>query len=313
MTIIKNKKSLLMSSLFGLSLIFTGCAKDQIIMETFSPPKKQQEVKQMLAVSDLSNGFLKLEVVDDIQFITNNNQTKDKVAVANKLLADIKKYITQTNFISISDIADDSQVSLDMKIIRLDYQESGNKISGLVEVEFNIRKGEPIYTQTYKREIKRQSRAGRQALPSKAEILSEASQYLAKKLIKDISPISTKKLVELKSAPDGLEHTISYAKAGNFKQAIKAMEGFKGDKDEDFYFNLAVFYEALGSKNDNMALFEKAHENYNLAIENGGSDDDIILNGKSKFDKFYEIIQKVAKQKLKNAEANSSSQFEILD
>lgn len=311
-----NAKKTAFASLVGLSLVFSGCAKDQLLMETYSPPKKQKEVKQMLEVGDLSSGFLKIEIVSDKTYIINGKNPQDGNVIADKLLTDIKKYLTQTNFIAISDIEGDfesTKVSLDMKILQLNYNKTNNSIKGLIEVEFNIRKGEPLYTQTYQYKIYRQSRAGKQGLPTISKIFSDASKYLAKKLVKDISPLQTKKLVELKSAPEGLEYTINFAKAKNYKGAIKAMEKYKGEKDSSFYFNLAVFYEALGAKNENFALLEKANENYELAMANGGHEDETIIKGKNKFDKYYEVIQNISKQKLENAKANQDDKYEILD
>jgi tetratricopeptide (TPR) repeat protein len=303
-------------SLVGISLFFSGCAKDQLLMETYSPPKKQKEVKQMLAISDLSTGFLKIEIVNDKDYIINGKNKNDGEIISEKLLTDIKKYLTQTNFIAISEIEKDfesTKVSLDMKIIQLNYETTNKSIKGLIEVEFNIRKDEILYTQAYQYKIYRQSRSGKQGLPSMSKIFSDASKYLAKKLVKDISPLQTKKLVELKKAPKGLEYTLNYAKAKNYKNAIKAMKKYKGEKNADYYFNLAVFYEALGAKDEDFALLEKANENYELAIQNGGMEDEVIIKGKNKFDKYYEIIQNISKQKLENAKASQNDQYEILD
>ncbi|MEA3229197.1 MAG: hypothetical protein U9P38_09020 [Campylobacterota bacterium] len=132
-------------------------------------------------------------------------------------------------------------------------------------------------------------------------------------MIKDISPIQSKKIVELKDLPDELQYTVKYAKGKNFKGAIKVMENYKGKKEFEYYFNLAVYYEGYGSQIDNIAMFAKAEENYEKALAMGGSDDEAIIKGKMKFDNFYNIIKKVAKQQAANLKQTSSGEYELLD
>ena len=303
----------MLASVLVIALLFGGCAKDKLILNSYSPPKKQAQVKKMLENSESSTGYLNIEIYDDIKFITNNDRTKSKISVAKKLLASVKKYITETNFISINNIAGQSAVALDMKIIKLVYNTDSSSIKGVLEVEFNIRKHEVLYTQTYKYSINRYSRSGLQGLPSKSEILSEGANYLAKKLIKDISPLQTKKIVELLSLPDELAYTINYAKAGNYEGAIKAMLKYKGEKEYEYYFDLALYYEGYASVEDDMTFLVKANENYELAMAKGGSDDEVVLKGKNKFDNLYKIIKKLAEQKMKNEKTNNNSKYELLD
>jgi len=305
-------RKIVLSSMLGAALMLSGCGKDQILLKTYSPPKKQKEVKQMLTVGESSTGYLNIEIYDDIKYIQNNVKDSATENLAKSIISDIKNLITQTNFISINDVADQSAVSLDMKIIQLNYKTTANSIDGLIEVEFNIRKDEPLYTQTYQYKIKRFSRSGRQGLPTKLEIVTEASKYLAKKFIKDISPLQTRKLVEFASLPSELEYTIEYAKGGNFAGAIKAMNKYKGDKDYEYYLDLAIFYEGLAAKEDEMGFLSKANDNYELAMQKG-SDEDIVVKAKMKFDNSYKIIKKIAEQRVQNAKENGNSKYELLD
>lgn len=308
------RKNLVFFSI-GVVIIFSGCAKEQLLLNTYSPPMKQAQVKEMIEKTEASkdNGYISLEVFDDISTIVAKNDDNNR-DVASGLISNIKKFIGQTNFISLNEVADASSVALDMKINKLDYEETENSISAFIEVVFNIRKSSQVlYTQVYEFKTQRQSRSGRQGLPSKGEILSEASEYLAMKLIKDISPIKTRKLVELQELPKELKYTVQYAKGGNFKGAIKAMESYQGEKGLAYYFNLGVYYEAIASINEDLALFAKADENYEKAMASGGNEDQVVVGGKTKFDNFYEIIKKVAEQKMANKKQNSKSQFELLD
>ena len=291
-------------------VLFSGCGKSQLLLNTYTPPNKPKEVSHMLESGSSDSGFLEIEIVDDI--VKTENVKSDK-RFENKLLSSLKKFITNTNFIAINEVKDVSNLSLDMKVLIFDYKESSNSTNGLISVEFNIRKeGTVFYTQNYKYPIKRYAKAGRQALPTKSQILSEASDYLAKKLIKDISPIASLKLVELKDLPDELVYTQKYAKQKNYEGAIKGMKSYKGEKDESYYFNLAVYCEALAAKSDNMALLSKANEYYEKAMQISQGEDEVITKGKAKFDRYYNIIKKVADQKAKNAEKNNNSMFQIL-
>lgn len=298
------------SALAISAFLLTGCGKSQLLLNTYIPPNKPKEVAQMLESDDSTSGFLEIEIVDDIY---KGEGIKSDKSFENKLVSSLKKFVTQTNFISISDVKDKSNLSLDMKVVVFDYRESANSTDGSIVVEFNIRKeGTTFYTQNYEFKIKRYAKAGRQALPTKAQLFVEASDYLAKKLIKDISPIASLKLVELKALPDELAYTEKYAKAKNYEGAIKAMKAYKGEKDESYYFNLAVYCEALAAKSDDMALLSKANEYYEKAMQLSEGGDEVIVKGKAKFDRYYKIIQKVAEQKAKNAEKNNNSMFQIL-
>ncbi|WP_373071383.1 hypothetical protein [Sulfurimonas sp.] len=292
------------------ALLLTGCGKSQLLLNTYIPPNKPKEVAQMLESDDATSGFLEIEIVDNI--LAGEGIRSDR-SFNSKLLSSLKKFVTQTNFISISEVKDVSNLSLDMKVLIFDYVETPNTTNGLISVEFNIRKeGTTFYTQNYKFPIKRYSKAGRQALPTKTQLFAEASDYLAKKLIKDISPISSLKLVELKDLPSELAYTQKYAKAKNYEGAIKGMKAYKGEKNEAYFFNLAVYCEALAAKSDDMALLSKANEYYEKAMQLSEGGDEVITKGKAKFDRYYQIIKKVAEQKAKNAEKNNNSMFEIL-
>jgi hypothetical protein len=291
-------------------LLLSGCSKSQLLLNTYIPPNKPKEVSQMLETEDKNSGFLEIEIVD---FIIKGDGVNSDKSFENKLVSSLKKFVTQTNFISISEVKDVSNLSLDMRVLIFDYKESANATNGLISVEFNIRKeGTTFYTQNYQFKIKRYAKAGRQALPSKSQIFAEASDYLAKKLIKDISPVASFKLVELKDLPDELAFTKEYAKSKNYEGAIKGMKAYEGEKDEAFYFNFAVYCEALAAKSDDLALLSKANEYYEKAMQISKGEDEIITKGKAKFDRYYQVIKKVADQKAKNDEKNNNSMFEIL-
>ena len=87
---------------------------------------------------------------------------------------------------------------------------------------------------------------------------------------------------------------------------------YKGEKTAEYNFNLAVYYEGLASKTDSLELLTKADEYYEAAMMLSEGNDEEIVAGKSKFDNYYGIVQKVAEQKAKNAKSNSNENFELL-
>jgi len=305
-----SKKIIFVASALALAFNMTGCGPARLLMDTYAPPKKEKEVKKMLDNSDSKSGFLELEIVNTV---VNAKGVKSDKEFNAKLLSSLKKFITQTNFIAINTVEMQSAMSLDMKVLIFDYVETPTTIKGTIAVEFNIRKeGTVFYTQNYKYNINRYSKSGFQGV-NKGTILAQASDYLAKKLIKDISPVATQKLVALKSLPSELEYTISYARTGNFEGAIKGMKKYKGEKSAAYYFNLAVYYEALASKTDSLELLTKADEYYEQAMALSEGKDEEIVSGKAKFDNYYRIIKKVADQKRANAKSSTNDNFELLN
>lgn len=307
-------KRLILSGVAAL-LLFSGCAKDQLVLPTYKPPKKQEQVKKMIENSDVAQGFINIQIFEDVRYICEPiGLNKDSKYMALGLITNVKKFINQTNFISLNQVEDTAAVSLDMQVTHFEYTQTQNSRALHIVVNFVVRKnGVELYSKPYVYKTLRKSRAGLQGIDSKNELLNQASEYLAKKFIKDISPIKTKKLVELKELPKELAFTISYAKGGNFKGAVEAMEKYSGEKEVAYYYDLAVYYEGYGTQTDNMKFFAKAKENYEKAMAMGGFEDETIVNGKMKFDKFYDIIQKVSKQQKLNQKQISTSEYEIVE
>jgi hypothetical protein len=64
----------------------------------------------------------------------------------------------------------------------------------------------------------------------------------------------------------------------------------------NFYYDLAVLYEAYASETENLKLLKLADRNYEKAISLGGLNDKLIIDAKSRFDNFYELLNKTKKQ-----------------
>jgi len=308
-----SKKVIFNTLIVGYTILFVGCAKDNLIMKTYSPPAQMEKVKDLMANTTSEKSYLDVFINEDIQFILNR-KTSNK-DVAETLLGNVKKYLTQTNFIGINQNGNSDTISLEIKIVSFQYASTDKSIDASMEVVFSFIKDAtdtPIFVEQYKKTTKRSSRSGRQGLPSKIEVLSYMTKNIAADLVMDISPVKGNKLVELKSLPKEISYTIKYAKMKNFKGAIKAMNKYQGEKTLEYYFNLAVYYEAYAAISNDMNFLSKADENYEHAMMMGGSQDDVVIKAKAKFDTFYELIKSIDEQKKLNNKADLNGGDEVL-
>lgn len=285
------------------AIYMTGCSSAKIVIPSYTPPKEYKKLSEIESGGDVSEGtYLAMAINPDI----GGTAGKDKNAIDAALISSIKQQLTETNFITIYPIFDLADVALNMTIIGYEYnQNEPGSIAADLQVTFTITKGATEYlTKTYGARKRRHS-SNPALLPSKSEILLELSRDVTKKFTSDITPRKTNQLREFKSMPSDLEYIITYAKRGNFETAIKDMENYKGSKDAAFYYNLAVLYEALGSKTESMAVFGKTEAAYNQSMKQGGHSDEMIVNAKARFDNFYRLFKMTQKQKSENENLNS--------
>jgi len=313
----KSNRQLLvnLNMLLLVFMLFIGCAKDNLILNTYAPPEQMDKVKELMAKTTSNISYLDVYINDtdrDIKKILNG-KTDDR-SVAEMLISNVKAYLTQTNFIGINQNEDSNTISLEMKLVSYTYDTSiANRIKAHLEVAFSFVKDEtsrPIFSPVYKATIIRSSANG-QGLPTKTEILSELTKEIAADLVMDISPTKSRKLVELLPLPKEIAYTIRYAKMGNFSGAIEVMKKFKGEKTYKFYYDLAVYYEGLASSTSNINLLSLANKYYEKSIAMGGIDNEIVIKTKAKFDNFYNLIKAIDSQKKANKKAEQLIDKEI--
>ena len=310
------KKTIFSSLSLATLLLFSGCAEDKLLLNTYAPPAQMDKVKELMEKTTSNKSYLDVYINDsneDMKAILNG-KTDDK-SIAQMLLSKVKAKITETNFIGINENGDSNTISLEMKILSYNYATTQSSINAFLEVSFSfIQDGNstPIYSPVYKKSVKRYSRSGKQGLPSKSEILSYMTNELATDLVMDISPTKSRKLVELKSLPDSIAYTINYAKMGNYKGAIQVMKDYKGEKTLAYYFDLAIYNEGLASSTSNIKLLSLVNKYYEKAMAMGGYKDEVVIKAKAKFDNFYNLIQAIDKQRKKNESVNLNRGDEIL-
>ena len=78
------------------------------------------------------------------------------------------------------------------------------------------------------------------------------------------------------------------------------MEKYKCKRDMNFYYDLAILYEAQASVSEDLSGLDSANDNYNMALSRGGAKDELILSAKARFDNFYELLEKTKKQDASN-------------
>lgn len=297
------KKTFLAFAGVMIAMYMTGCSSAKIVIPSYTPPKEYKKLSEIESGGDVSDGtYLAMAINPDI----GGTAGSDKAAIDAALISSIKAQLTETNFITIYPIFDLADVALNMTIIGYEYnQVAPGSIAADLQVTFTITKGATEYlTKTYGARKRRHS-SNAALLPSKSEILVELGQDVTKKFTSDITPRKTNQLREFKSMPSDLEYITTYAKRGNFETAIKDMENYQGNKDAAFYYNLAVLYEAFGSKTESMAAFGKTEEAYNQSMKLGGHSDDMIVNAKARFDNFYRLFKMTQKQKSQNENLNN--------
>jgi len=278
-------------------LLISGCSNAKIVIPSYSPPKEYKKLSEIESGGDMREGtYMAIAINPEIA----GESSRDKKKIDAILINAVKQGLTETNFITIYPIFDTANVALNMEVISYEYERSTNNINADMQVAFTITKGVTEYiSKTYSSKAMRYS-SNPALLPSKSKILLDLGEEVTKKFISDITPLKTRQLREFKSMPGELDYIITYAKRGNFESAVEDMENFDGQKDANYYYNLAVLYEGLGSKTGKIQVFEKAKKAYSKAMLKGGSKDELVVNAKARFDNFYRLFQMTQKQKDKN-------------
>ena len=88
------------------------------------------------------------------------------------------------------------------------------------------------------------------------------------------------------------------------------MEEYRGKKDADYFYNLAVIYEAAAAKNENTEDLERAYDNYATAMQLSGGNDAMITKAQARFDAYYRLFEKVVEQRRANTKLEKKLQKE---
>lgn len=295
----------LLLSIIPLAL-FTGCGTTgkQIIVPTYIAPKQEAKIKGLMAdTTDTKGKFLSFSINPNV---SSPKELRLTDAMQKQVLNTTKQAITKSNYILINPVLNDATNTLSMSVINYRYdnkcESDACSVNGEIKMSFQItRGGVDYYVENYDASVLRSAeRAKRQFLPSEATASNEMVKECVEKFIYDISPNKTNQLRELKSLPSELSYVIDMAPKGNYENLIEAMEGYKGEKTLGYYYNLAVFYEALAASSEDLSMLKKAKINYTKAMEKGGSSDAVVIATKAKFDNFYKMLDKLVAQQDKN-------------
>lgn len=275
-------------------LFFTACGGGpKIVIPSYTAPKEAAKLSKIETKDEfISKGaYLAVWLNPDIKGAKESNPRLESM-----LIDSVKATLTQTNFVTIDPMGSESDVALSMKISNYEYENLGAKVSMALEVTFIISRGsDEFLVKKYSDRKNRQSKEPSR-LPSENELASQAVSKVVKYFISDISPLKTNQLREFKSLPNELTHVISYAQRKNYKGAIKLMQNYKGEKDLNYHYDLAILYEAEASINEDMKLLKSAQSNYEQAMSLGGFNDEVIVSAKARFDNFYYLLTKTKKQ-----------------
>ncbi len=303
-------------------LVFTGCATGgkQIIVPTYTAPKEVAKVKGIVADSgDTKGKFLSFAINPKVSVPNGVNSVTD--AMKKKIISITKEAITNSNYILIHPVFNASTIGLSMSVMEYNYVKDCSsdmcELTSELSMDFQINRGSVDYfTKVYDSTSRRSAEKGKQQfLPTAQELSTEMIRDCVEKFIYDISPSKTNQLRELKALPSEIAYVIDMAPKGNYENLIETMEAYKGDKSVGYYYDLAVFYEALAATNEDLLLLKKAKLNYEKAMKKGGSSDALVVNTKARFDNFYTILAKLIAQQDKNKKQEKAidDEFSTLD
>jgi len=289
------KKLVLFFTFLGVMFFLSGCGASgaKIVIPSYTAPKEVSKLKKIETKDEfISDGtYLAVWLNPDV-----GGTKKTNLKLKDMLIESVKAKLTETNFITIDPLGDENGVSLSMKVSNYDYRKVTNKVSMALEVTFTLsRATDEFLVKKYRVRKNRQARDVTK-LPSEDELASQAVSKVVKYFISDISPLKTFQLREFKSLPKDLGAVVSYAKRKNYKSGIKLMNYYKGKRDMNFYYDLAILYEAEASEKENLKLLRLADDNYEKAMALGGMNDKLIIDAKARFDNFYELLNKTKKQ-----------------
>ena len=278
-----------------------GAQKSKIVIPSYSAPKEIQKIEMLKSGGENSEGaYLTFAINPEVK----NTTKKDTKLIRKGLISNLKSGITETNFISLYPIYDTAHVVLDMEVLDYQFKKTDKQIRSNIKVSFTLSKGTSgVMTKIYNSSKSRFS-SDPNKLPSKSEIVFDLTEDVTDKFIADISPRKTNQLREFKPLPSQLSHIEGFARKGNFQSAIADMENFTGQKDMNYYYDLAILYEALGSTTEDLKVSEKAKEAYEKAFVLGGNTDETIAAAKARFDNFYRLLKLTRSQQQQNKKLN---------
>lgn len=292
------KSTYVFALMFGMLLIGCASKEEAVVLPVYTAPKAYCKLEKIASGGDQLDGkYLTLAINPDVGWRSG----PDKDAVASALINGIKSGLTETNFISIYPIYDIAAVTLNMDVSSYAYEQPDpDTLRASMSVAFTVMKGVTEYlNQTYSAEAYRRAGDSR-SLPPRDTVINELAREVTQRFVADISPLRTHQIRVFKPLPEPLQAVYIYAKQGNYESAINAMEGYEGEKDAGFYYNLAVLYEAAASRSERMDDFADADYYYEKSIAKGGGNDEKIVKAKARFDDFYRIFKLTQSQRERN-------------
>ena len=308
----KEERKVMNGKLLGiLALCVTtlaGCVSSggerKIIVDSYTTPREYQKIQGLLERTQNASASEALLSIGIDPEVRGKSRKKGSKLLRKALVTQLKTYLTQTNFISIYPLFEEAPVKLTISILDYQYHRKKNELSASLDVSYSLSMGAiEYYTKSYAEQVERYAKSA-QGLPGVNEVVQEMSEQTAKRFVQDLSPVKTKQLRELKPFPSGLEHLTEFMRSRNYDAAIAAMEGFPGQRDAEYFYNLAVIYEAAAAQREDIDLLQNASDYYASSMALGGSGDKIIAASFARFDKYYRLFSDVLKQRRANQQYN---------
>ncbi len=290
--------------LFSAVLFFTACATGpKLSIDSYSTPED---------IDVLSNIEINYAYIPKNSYLVMWLNPKVKLydgangLISPMILKTLKDELEKSTFITVDPSGDFDPVTLNIVVSEYNYDktidmtqiksdEKNNESSLELEMSFIISKGgEDLLIRTYSDE-KTYKTSNPMGIVNDIALADELSKKMIKKFISDITPQKTETQKQFKPFPEELMHITKLVKEKNYTKAVKDMSNYHGQKDMDYYYNLALLYEARASESGNLMLLSMAKVNYERSFKLGGDDDSLIEDAYEEFITLYELLHKTRK------------------
>lgn len=314
----RKQKVVWLFAILGVAFNFTACTPSpspsdphNVVINAYVPPLEERVIRDAMNQSGVFS--LALDPAVQMAATTQDGSVLQKALVDSMLAA-----LGSENYICIEPVYDWAEVKLRMKVVDYNYKEWYDRDNGMyniqnfLQVSFVLsQSGIDKLTKTYDWEEPRSAR-NKQQLPSQKVLLSKLAKNVVASFIEDIAPKRTYQMRKLEDFPNELSYVQIFIENKNYQSAVEEMASYMGEKDAEYYYNLAILYEAVASESEKANDMQKAKTCYTRCMQNGGSGNEEMVEAKARFDESFRQFSRLENQRRANkkCELDASMMFE---
>lgn len=283
-------KFIITFTMIVISLMMSACTSwPKIQTPTFTVPKEIDSINEIKISRQVLSEPAYISICLDKNITSEEEMSPQaKIILANTINAKL----TSSDFIINNPSCDQGALLLNMTLNDYDYERDDDEVSLELEISFTLALGNDEFLEKEYSAQKEYSKERSEILAEENTLVSQVSLIIINKFIAELSPQKIVQEQKFKPIPEKLTHLIPYVNNKEYHEAIMIANKYKGVKDMNYYYNLAILYEAQSCATNNVNLLKLANVNYERAMKLGGDDDSLISNTKETFDDFYSLITK---------------------